>query len=725
MSGTINGPNDPVLDNSFPYPYGTTEQFPQMEDSDLNKLENSAHYYMECSNKGVCDRTTGECVCYDGYDGVACQRASCPGYPVSCSGHGVCKSKKQLAFADYENIYKLWDKDSTMGCECDAGYSGPDCSERNCKYGVDPLYLDDSATIKYSVFDFGIITTDSTAYFTDGTTGEDEGYWAIRFYDMHGEDWLTTKIRAGATCDEVTDALEQIPNNVIPKESVLCTLTSKTDEYLVSGFDNGWENIDQQTAADGDSNLHTHDYYIKYNMDFWEAVVFDYYGLPFDYRSEGGKSKLKKDNDDDKSTSGGQAGADFQASGYIYRLKFFGNPGQLRQPEIEIYLDGKKPTLQSPDELLITSVWTDGQQGESKDLIADHCEGVTVTIASAAGHEHVSYLDGLTVAEIAKLKTCLGDADFDVSNNRDVFNWDYGNQFYPHLIKLVKAVTTYSEGGYYSAVYWETDGMLDDITDSRENGRFVLLNPFRPNQESLADPEDDNIVTATEQYEVYTTKGTFALTSNQSEVTASFGSQTIYIVNASYDVAGSSYDGDISCEVGANNAAKLEHIQHCLNKTDLFTYLNWEAKALNPRFFNLYTAEKLYSVKPQKNVNGLYFEDNDYVSRVAYDDSKQQAPAHYMNHRITTDLSTNYGVDQYHSQKYLEKNGATNGGPNDAYFPNPHPFRIYKFFPHEDSTYEYVAQCSNRGICQRDTGLCTCFPGYTSDDCSVQNAIAL
>lgn len=122
-----------------------------MEDSDLNVLTNSAHYYMECSNKGTCDRKTGECSCYDGYDGVACQRASCPGYPNSCSGHGVCKSIKQLAYEDNANVYKLWDKDVTMGCECDKGYFGADCSLRSCKVGVDPLYLDDAATQKVPV----------------------------------------------------------------------------------------------------------------------------------------------------------------------------------------------------------------------------------------------------------------------------------------------------------------------------------------------------------------------------------------------------------------------------------------------------------------------------------------------------------------------------------------------------------------------------------------------
>merc|ERR1719498_2211417 len=30
-----------------------------------------------------------------------------------------------------------------MGCVCDPGYSGPDCADRVCKWGADPLYYDD------------------------------------------------------------------------------------------------------------------------------------------------------------------------------------------------------------------------------------------------------------------------------------------------------------------------------------------------------------------------------------------------------------------------------------------------------------------------------------------------------------------------------------------------------------------------------------------------------
>ena len=60
------------------YPKGTYEKWANPVDSQGNILANSAHEYMECSNKGVCDRERGMCTCFNGYEGSACQRASCP-----------------------------------------------------------------------------------------------------------------------------------------------------------------------------------------------------------------------------------------------------------------------------------------------------------------------------------------------------------------------------------------------------------------------------------------------------------------------------------------------------------------------------------------------------------------------------------------------------------------------------------------------------------------------
>jgi len=667
MSGALTGPGHPVIDNSFTYPYGTTEQFPQMEDSDLNILTESAHYYMECSNKGTCDRTTGECVCYDGYDGVACQRASCPGFPNSCSGHGVCKSKKQLAQSDHGNIYKLWDKDSTMGCECDAGYYGADCSLKTCKYGVDPLYIDDSATIKYSTFDFATLTTAKTIDFTDGSLQAGKGHWAIRFFDSNGEDWLTRPIVAGASCSAVVDALEALPNSVIPSGMTYCTLSSKAHNNTVN-----WKSHDAQHTV---GSKHIYDIY--YNLSIWEAEWpanagdMDTFSAP--------RAINKGESDPVKNMRA--------LSGYIYRLKFYGNPGALKQPQIELYLDGKRPSLVSPNGKVITKVWTDGQQGENNDYFADHCDKVTATIKQSGNN---FFLSGLSSAEKALLKACLADSDFDTTNNIGVYNWDMGSVTYPHMIKLVRSVTTYTDGGYYAALYFDPTAILDDSGA----GVFRLVNPFLPPDEL-----------STDNYEIYTTKGTLALTSNASQAIFSFASNVLYTVNTTYDTTlTKNFDGDLSCETGS------PHVAHCLNKTDLITVLTWERPELNPPHINLYSANRLYTHTYEWSVQDRFLkwqvgsrlggQGNDGY---AYPSDFYGKEMHYMTNTITLDLSTNWA----------------------ASVPNYSPFRVYKFFPAAASTYNYVNECSNRGICGTDTGICSCFPGYTNDDCSVQNSIAL
>jgi len=224
--GALSGASTVVVTNNDVYPYGTTEQFPSAKDSVGDVLSNTAHYYMECSNKGICDRSSGVCSCVPGYEGSSCQRASCPSSADGlCSGHGTCLTIAEYSAADYDNIYKLWDKDSTMACSCDPGYFGPDCSLRECKHGFDPLYYDDEASVRYSNWTYVIYAKDITATFT--------GNYSIIFYDVFGEDWVTDPIDIGATCDGVVTALESLPNNVVPSGTVRCRKDS-ADNYTFS-----------------------------------------------------------------------------------------------------------------------------------------------------------------------------------------------------------------------------------------------------------------------------------------------------------------------------------------------------------------------------------------------------------------------------------------------------------------------------------------------------------
>ncbi|KAJ8600993.1 hypothetical protein CTAYLR_010083 [Chrysophaeum taylorii] len=129
--------------------------------------------YSECSGAGLCQRKSGTCKCYIGFEGPACERRECPGTSAEtgpCSGHGICASMRDLAMIDralplssYENRpYSFtasefpshaWDATRLFGCVCDSSWPvglesgewntpewfGPDCSLRHCPSGNDPL----------------------------------------------------------------------------------------------------------------------------------------------------------------------------------------------------------------------------------------------------------------------------------------------------------------------------------------------------------------------------------------------------------------------------------------------------------------------------------------------------------------------------------------------------------------------------------------------------------
>jgi len=242
--GLVSGPLTTVITGSEVYPWGTTEQFP-------NANANEGHFYMECSNKGICDRKTGTCDCFDGYTGTACARAACPN---DCSGHGTCESIKELAEMrsfdtnahdaattrvaggatgghDYSSAieesysYDLWDSDKTMGCKCDPVYYGADCSLKKCKYGVDPLFYDntDGAIHQTTVVHLGSASGGTAATVSTALAGT----FKLVFYDVFGEKYVTSDLTAAPalTAATVQRALEALPNGVISNKNTDVTGT--------------------------------------------------------------------------------------------------------------------------------------------------------------------------------------------------------------------------------------------------------------------------------------------------------------------------------------------------------------------------------------------------------------------------------------------------------------------------------------------------------------------
>jgi len=464
-SGALSGPDTAnlVVMNDAMYPKGTWEQFPHMSNSDDDTMTHSAHDYAECSNKGICDRASGDCKCFDGYGGSACQRATCPVTGgLTCSGHGTCETIKEIAAQDNNNFYNLWDEYSTMGCVCDAGFSGADCSEKVCKYGFDPLYHDDEQNLRYANWTIQFYTARVTGLagapvFTDQVV---IGNYSLIFYDSMGEDWETGPIDINARCDDITRALEALPNNVIHNRSVLC-YNEASGVYLGEA---------QATTTANNPNTAGSE-----KQAMYKPVGDALYRQPWTY----------------------------DASMFVhnrYTLAFSENPGRLRQIKVNKFLDGNRPTLFSleagPDRLstLGWHIYANGFTGDYVDYVNDLCEGVFIVASDTTG-TNMAVGAGATFTPLfatdwtgtydkrIEFKTCLHSADkkneyedyidckscppdikatydasranfvknHDASNNLEIYDWDYGSTRNPHLIKLVDATyMNFNRGLEYS-----------------------------------------------------------------------------------------------------------------------------------------------------------------------------------------------------------------------------------------------------------------------------------
>jgi len=222
---------------------------------DVGTDTNDAHYYAECSNKGICDRKTGVCKCFDGYDGKGCRRAICPD---ACSGHGTCEYIDELIWdvehkrtknylgggrtaSDFThanagnsgfsqvtgNAYDLWDNQKIQGCQCDANYEGADCSEKTCPRGDDPLTTQINSNLYSTNVMRQVLRVGDD---TNAATSGDE--FVLTFYDLYGGKWRTQEIAvdtsAATTAANIQLALRDLPNRVMAGVQVYLTADAAT-----------------------------------------------------------------------------------------------------------------------------------------------------------------------------------------------------------------------------------------------------------------------------------------------------------------------------------------------------------------------------------------------------------------------------------------------------------------------------------------------------------------
>merc|ERR1719359_847228 len=182
------------------------------------------------------------------------------------------------------------------------------------------------------------------------------------------------------------------------------------------------------------------------------------------------------------------AGVDVNSRNKVeYDLTFTENLGDLKPIEINANLDGTRPSVyaighQGADNKVKFDVDVkvlanaEGISGENIDYFPTMCDGVTFQAEAgkkgevSVGGVGVPTAGSLTAAEEKLLKACLGDADGDASNNLEVYNWDYGTANTTFHPHIVKIVKTPSARTSMSSSSSSHGSVVDDY----DAGKYYL-----------------------------------------------------------------------------------------------------------------------------------------------------------------------------------------------------------------------------------------------------------
>merc|ERR1719502_1666123 len=395
-----------------------------------------------------------------------------------------------------------------------------------------------------------------------------------------------------------------------------------------------------------------------------------------------------------------------------YAIKFYDAFGEDYETEA-LSVDASCDEITAALEGMANSVIpANGVSGEFVDYFPTYCPGVTIGVAESGSKAEkkaggFSYATGLTSDEEKALKACLGDADGNPDNNVEVYNWDKGlvnETSNPHLVKLAPHPTSganpkvdaYDAGKYYLLYFGAYDGDFD-ATDGGSKFYFSGL------------PDVDR------DYIVFPTEGTATVLGNDTDSSASRAPITAYFGKGTTTVYTSM---DVSCDSG------VTPLNACLNKGDKVFLFNNQPDGHENTALTTYSeglvkdsssTGNMYEVVKvgKKGMSSVtpYVEDRFYfvVDKVINWDGSALAPRSSFEDGTLSAAALGYTELGNLAYPQSQKVGLQS---------------VVKFDVSNAASYEFVSQCSGRGLCNGDTGLCECFAGYTNDNCDLQSALA-
>jgi len=630
--GDLNGDKSVVfateaVSGSTVYPWGVDEKFTELG-------TDAAHYYMECSNKGICDRETGLCECFDGYEGTACRRASCPN---ACSGHGTCESTKELGLmnwklhADYSGSgttsYTLWDADVTQACKCDPEWHGADCSLRKCKYGVDPLYSSEDDGVVEIVLDNG-----------DASTIDAEDDFILGFYHRnsttYGNLYKTSAVRLALRSDD--DAGTQFCDTVI---NALYAATD-VNGIAVAGADlKGLVCTSYQSGSNSGHNLR-----LSYDaLPGHLQTLFVY-----------------------------QIGTLANAAGFTVSLDHKDGSTCNAKPVYEQIILKHPANSEGTYRLKFYDVF-----GEDYVTMPIHPENY-VAATSGSGTQTASNIDtvcnGLRTAFTGLPNGVISEIHCDATLSTDS---------YYHITFVA------NPGVLKPAMIYEFSGTMTTtpvVGSGQMTGEFV-----------------DEYASAT----TCTVDGT-----NPYDVGLANGGTALTVPTACISTTISSYP----------KAIKVGN-RHLMADSGTGTTITLAYKYMGMNVLKAESEKVFWSsrtwVKEASVTLSAAFGSTTFTTNVDYTGTLGRGDKIFIENQIFT-------VQHIESfSPYTIYVDRPFGGVANTFadITTVQPWYHSQSTASSSATFEYVSQCSNRGYCNGETGLCECFTGYSGDNCATQNAL--